>query len=219
MVAAMLAAHLENLVFLLLLVVAGLFQLLGRIARNKQTDQSQPSSEPPPRTRKPIPRAEPQSDQERVRKFLEALGNPPAAPPPPQTAPRPTARKPAVFRRVPPMASPLPPLTTRPPDLPGQIEIHPETFPAHADQPRGTSPPPKPVSPLDEAAGTVELVPMTPVTATHAIATHAQTAVPPRLAFTATVLRSNWSLRDAIVVREILGPPRGLQDQGAMLQS
>src|SRR5213592_121799 len=48
----MLAVHLENLLFLLLLVVAGLFQLLGKTARKTSTDEtrrsSKPASRPPP---------------------------------------------------------------------------------------------------------------------------------------------------------------------------
>src|SRR5437762_5335324 len=113
----MLAVHLENLLFLLLLVVAGLFQLLGRAARKASADETKRTSEPPPRTMKPIPRAPVESDEQRVRKFLEALGQPPASRPPPPVAQRPTYRKPLVLPHVPPLGSPLPPLVTRPPDL------------------------------------------------------------------------------------------------------
>src|SRR5437667_6269111 len=77
----MLAVHLENLLFLLLLVVAGLFQLLGRAARKGSADEEKPKSTPLPKARKPIPRAPVESDQERIRKFLEALGQPPASRP------------------------------------------------------------------------------------------------------------------------------------------
>src|SRR5438309_11785230 len=84
----MLAVHLENLLFLLLLVVAGLFQLLGRAARKRSGEEETPASKPAPRTVKPIPRVAKESDQERIRKFLEALGNPPASSPPPPVMPR-----------------------------------------------------------------------------------------------------------------------------------
>ena len=75
----MLAVHLENLLFLLLLVVAGLFQLLGRAARKGSPGEAKPTPKPAPRLPKPIPRAPVESDEERIRKFLEALGHPPLA--------------------------------------------------------------------------------------------------------------------------------------------
>src|SRR6266571_606736 len=84
----MLAAHLENLLFLLLLALAGLFQLLGRAARKTSTDEEEPTPKPAPRMAKPIPRAPAESDEERIRKFLEALGQPATTRPPPPVAPR-----------------------------------------------------------------------------------------------------------------------------------
>src|SRR5882724_5386858 len=130
----MLAVHLENLLFLLLLVVAGLFQLLGRAARKGSTDETKRTSEPPPRTTKPIQRAPVESDEQRVRKFLEALGQPPASQPPPPVAHRPTYRKPLVLPRIPPIASPLPPLVTRPPELPHEIQIPAQTVAPAVEQ-------------------------------------------------------------------------------------
>src|SRR6266545_6004819 len=84
----MLAAHLENLLFLLLLVLAGLFQLLARAARKTSEDEGKPTSKPAPRMPKAIPRAPAQSDEERIRKFLEALGQPATSRPPPPVVPR-----------------------------------------------------------------------------------------------------------------------------------
>src|SRR5437763_13730110 len=84
----MLAAHLENLLFLLHLALAGLFQLLGRAARKTSTDEEEPIPKPAPRMAKPIPRAPAESDEERIRKFLEALGQPATSRPPPSVTPR-----------------------------------------------------------------------------------------------------------------------------------
>src|ERR1044071_1528666 len=96
---AMIAAHLENLLFLVLLVLAGLFQLVGRATRKTNEDEDEePLPKPARRIPRPIPRAPVESDQERIRKFLEALGQPPASRPPPpvvprtEIAPRPLAR-------------------------------------------------------------------------------------------------------------------------------
>src|SRR2546430_13306699 len=102
----MLAVHLENLLFLLLLVVAGLFQLLGRAARKGSADEEKPKSTPLPKARKPLPRAPIESEQERIRKFLQALGQPPSSRPrPPLVAG--TAIPP---RRLPPVQRPIAPL-------------------------------------------------------------------------------------------------------------
>jgi Na+-transporting methylmalonyl-CoA/oxaloacetate decarboxylase gamma subunit len=208
----MLAVHLENLLFLLLLVVAGLFQLLGRAARKASTgEEEKPKSKSPPKMSKPIPRAAVESDEERVRKFLEALGNPSASPPPPRTAQRPTYRKPFVLPRARPMASPLPPLVTRPPDLPGEFEVRREPIPIPVERPRTTLPSPEPVFQVHESTAPLAPTPMQPASTTQAITAQPQVAVPRRAIVAGTLLRSKSSLRDAIVIREILGPPRGLK--------
>jgi len=209
----MLAVHLENLLFLLLLVVAGLFQLLGRAARKASTDEARRTSKPPPRTTKPIPRAPKESDEERVRKFLEALGQPPASRPPPPVAQRPTYRKPLVLPHVPPLGSPLPPLVTRPPDLPSEFEVHREPIPIPAEQPRAAQRSTEPVFQVHESAAPPAPSSTEPAATTHEIRTQPQVIVPRRAIVTATLLRSKSSLRDAIVLREILGPPRGLRMQ------
>ena len=170
----MLAVHLDNLLFLLLLVLAGLFQLLGRAARKRSGEEEKQAPKPAPRMAKPIPRVATESDQERIRKFLEALGNPPSSSPPPPVTQRPTYRKPLVLPRIPPIASPLPPLVTRPPELPSEIEIHREAAPPLAQQ-------------------------------------QPSRALPPVIGII-TLLGSATRLRDAIILREILGPPRGLRE-------
>jgi Na+-transporting methylmalonyl-CoA/oxaloacetate decarboxylase gamma subunit len=205
----MLAVHLENLLFLLLLVVAGLFQLLGKAARKASTDESKRTSEPPPRTTMPIQRAPKESDEERVRKFLEALGQPPASRPPPPVAQRPPYRKPLVLPRVPPIASPLPPLVTRPPELPSEFEVHREPAPPPTPQP--SRPLPEPTFQIHEALAPPELVPVVVTTVPEAKSQQPIAARGSTIHLTA-LLRSPTGLRDAIIVREILGPPRGLRE-------
>src|SRR6266480_4119940 len=84
----MIAAHFENLLFLLLVVVAVLFQVLTKAAGKTSKDQAKRTSTPSPRTPPPIRRAPTESDEERIRRFLEALGQPTASRPPPPVAPR-----------------------------------------------------------------------------------------------------------------------------------
>jgi hypothetical protein len=214
----MIAAHFENLIFLLLLVVAGLFQLLSRMASKMRQEGENPEEEmrksiSTSRTRPPTPRAPAESDEERIRKFLEALGQPAASRPPPPVVPRmdipprplapvqpplPQAwkviregrRKPDVIRRETP-----PPESARrvekifPPAIPGvpAFEVH--------EGPLPIEPPPIIKAPVEAYAA-----------ATRPVAKGADFKTD-----IATLLASKSGLRGAIILREIFGPPRSLQ--------
>ena len=209
----MIAAHFDNLIFLLLLAVALLFQLLARAVGKKNTDEAEPTSKPAPRMQKPIGRAPAQSDEERIRKFLEALGQPATSRPPPPVVPRtdipprPVApvqpplpqawkiirkgrRKPDVIRRETP-----PPESARrvekifPPAIPGApaFEVHEGSLPVEQ--------PPIIKTPVEAYAA-----------ATRPIAKGAELKTD-----IATLLASKSGLRDAIILREIFGRPRSLQ--------
>src|SRR5215475_11874550 len=85
----MLAFSLDNLLFFLLIAVAALFQLLSKaISKAGKSDSNETSSAPKPQTPRPIQRARRESDADRIRKFLEALGQPPSSTPPPPVVPR-----------------------------------------------------------------------------------------------------------------------------------
>ena len=206
----MLAVHLENLLFLLLLVVAGLFQLLGRATRKTSTgDETKPMPKPRPTAPRPIPRAPIESDQERIRKFLEALGQPPTSPPPSPIAPRPIYRKPLVLPRVPPFASPLPPLVTRPPDIPPPIPA--ETVAPAVEQRQMRAPLAEPLFQVDDAQALSKRVAVASAAPLSEARTQPQTAAPQSIDVK-TLLRSTLGLRGAIIAREILGLPRGLRE-------
>ena len=209
----MLAVHLENLLFLLLLVVAGLFQLLGKAARKTSTDETRRSSKPPTRTTKPIQRAPVESDEQRVRKFLEALGQPPASRPPPPVAQRPTYRKPLVLPHVPPLGSPLPPLVTRPRDMPQEIRIPPSVAPPPAQTQQTRPPLGEVIFAVHETGAPPEPIPGLTRATVPEDRTQPQIAASARNIDVATLLRSPMGLRGAVIVREILGPPRGLRMQ------
>src|SRR5215813_11585068 len=85
----MLAFSLDNLLFLLLIAVAGLFQLLSKtISKAGKSDSNETPSSPKPQTARPIQRTPRYSDADRIRKFLEALGQPPSSTPPTPVLPR-----------------------------------------------------------------------------------------------------------------------------------
>ena len=210
----MIAVHLENLLFILLVAVAFLFQLLTRAATraSKDSGATKPKPPSPPRTPPPSPRPAPATDQERIREFLEALGQPTTSKPPPPVAPRPTYRKPVVLPHVGPFGSPLPPLTARPPDLPREIRLPgqiPPTREAKVFTPKVAEAPS-----FEVQAGAVS--PDTPLVIRTAAEAYAIAAQPIAKSERTemqivTLLRSTSGLREAIVLREIFGPPRSLQ--------
>jgi len=201
------AAHLDNYLFLLFVAVALLFQLLTRAAtksgRKTGGDAKRRSTSVPPTPRSTTTEAE-QSDEDQIRKFLEALGQPTTSKPPPPVGSRPTYQRPVVFPA--PTKSPLPPLKTRPPDLPMQT--------AMASKPERKVYKPK----VAEAAAfevhqgppALEPITETEVRAAFQPTTPISKQMEGKIDL-ATMLRSSTGLRNAIILREIFGPPRSLQ--------
>ena len=198
--------HFENLLFILLVAVALLFQLLTRAAskmskNSRETDQ--PSTSPPP-TARPAPRAAVQTDEERIRKFLEALGQPTTAIPPPPVVPR-TDIPPRPLAPVQPPSGPFSSLrkVIREASRKRTIILH--------ESPVGT-----PGEWLRE-----ESVPASTETGTQPRKILSQQTAAPPIAASArptatnleitTLLSSAAGLRNAIILREIFGPPRSLQ--------
>ena len=82
--------HLDNLLFILLIAMAALFRLLASQAGDTKKRSQKPDqrSTATPQPDQPIRRAPVESDEERIRKFLEALGQPATSRPPPPVVPR-----------------------------------------------------------------------------------------------------------------------------------
>src|SRR5215468_4555739 len=207
----MFALSLDNLLFFLLIAVAALFQLLSKaISKAGKSESDETPNLPTPQRPRPIRRAAAESDADRIRKFLEALGQPPSSTPPPPVAPR---------TDIPPRRlAPVQP----PPAIPGawglprkqrekadakQREIPPREPPTHVEQ---IVPPPVP-APTATAFEVHEMLPVelqqppiikTPIetvgagNASLAKGTDFKTDI-------ATFLSSKSSLRDAILIREI----------------
>lgn len=203
------AAHLDNWLFLLLVAIAMLFRLLASAAKkaSKGSNDTETGSTSTPQDARPARTVPVDSDTERVRKFLEALGQPPGSSPPTPVARRPAYQKPVVLPHVGPFGSPLPPLTTRPPDLPAETE--PIAQPLRRE---------KAFTPK-VSEGTFEVhqvaAPSLPAakspTEAYAIATEAKSPAATSETNIAALLRSPSGLRNAIILREVFGPPRSLQ--------
>ncbi len=215
----MLAVNLDNLLFFLLIAAAALFQLLSKtISKAKKSDSNKTSSSPTPQTRRPIQRASRESDADRIRKFLEALGQPPSSTPPSPVLPRTDIPARPLAPVQPPPALPR---AWRLPRQRGEKADIRETENAPVEQSAGSQQILPSVIP-GLAAATFEIQSAFPVepqqpsiikTAVESSATANQVVGKRTGSKTdiATLLASKSSLRDAILIREILGPPRGLQ--------
>ena len=180
----------DHPVVLLIIVAASLLRWLWQKSREKTQDDP----ERPVVPNQPIPRGgETQTEEERIRRFLEALGQPPGSAPP-KVAPR--QIRPQIFPN-------LPPLTTAPPPLPPPLPI-----PAAQKSTRPAAPARifKPAI-VQELGFEVRDLAMQASSETPAIPRPAETE-PSGLRFK---LASKEDLRSAIILREIFGPPRSLQ--------
>lgn len=184
MIAASLFDHPAYLV--LIIFIALVRWLLSKAKSQPQNPQSPPA---PPPTR-PISRgSETQTEEERVRRFLEALGQPAGTTPPKVMPRRPQLR--------PDLLSPLPRLKTKPPPLP-----------------QSAVPPPPPIAtPIWKPAPAAETA-----FEVHEVARQTSSEPATRVRPVSAVrfdprvkLGTPQDLRNAIILREIFGPPRSLQ--------
>ena len=205
------AISFDTLAFIALVIVAGFFRWISKEAEKAKRKSAQGERSPS----RPAPvQAREETDEQRVRRFLEALGQPSGSKPPAPVMRRPTFQKPVVVPSVRPFGSPLPPLTTKPPDLPRRV-----TLPGQIRQPPYEEKTFKPIAAeptfeLHETPAVAAPAPLPPVKSpaeAYAIASHPQTAPKQVETNGVSLLRSPGGLRDVVILREIFGLPRGLQ--------
>jgi hypothetical protein len=173
--------------FLLVIIFAALVRWL--VSKSKSQPQN-PSSPPPPPNR-PITRGgETQTDEERVRRFLEALGQPPGTTPPKVVTQR-RVVQPKIFPN-------LPPLKTKPPPLP-EVVVPPPPLPFET----------RSVTSVKRSEASFEVHDVARQVASEPAPDTRRAAIP-RLD-SRIKLGTPQDLRTAIVLREIFGPPRSLQ--------
>jgi hypothetical protein len=190
--------HFENLLFILLIAMAALLRLLAtKAGEAKNRQKTEGESTITPKIGEPIKRVRVESDQERIRKFLEALGQPTTAKPPPPIVPRTgIPPRPVAPVQPPPIPTARNVLTRRKKQM-----VAPTKFPApaptfeHHETPSAHELPASIMSPVEP----------------YAIDTESKIKVTRTGTDIATLLRSPRGLRSAIILREIFGPPRSLQ--------
>jgi hypothetical protein len=207
--------HFDNLVFILLVLVALLFRWLTSAANKaaKKSDESTPRSTSTPRTTAPVPRAPAESDEDRIRKFLEALGQPAGSRPPPIVQPRTDVP----LRPVAPVQPPLSPFSIPQGRLARKIlpretpKAPPQEKPFVPFVPQAAAPPV-----FEVEAGTPTAPPAVVKTPAEAYAAVTQEKIPAERKELILRLKSAAGLREGIILREIFGPPRSLQPLDAI---
>ena len=214
----------QNIIFIIIAAIIGISRLVSRISEESKK-QSQGRRQPPPQppqTPQPIRRIQPKTDEERVREFLEALGQPAGAAPPPKALPR---------AQIPPrpLAPVQPPASMRPFAKPvfrtwkeQAKEIVALQQPAKAAPPesrRIVVPPPVPAE-ANEPGTWIEQA-QTPAGTKMSIA---RTDDQPSVRASADTiwkqaLRSPDAARTAIILREIFGPPRCVQSSNFVFET
>src|SRR5213078_2166310 len=209
----------QNIIFIIIAAIIGISRLVSRISeeskKQSQRRHQAPQGPPPqPGIPQPIQRTRPKTDEERVREFLEALGQPAGAAPPPKAQPR-TQIPPRPLAPVQPPASMRPfakpafrtwreqakeivvlqqPTKIAPPEI--KRVVVPSVVPTEANEP-----------------GTWIAQEQAQTGAATKLANARADAQPSVRASSATMwkqtLRSSDGVRAAIVLRVIFGPPRG----------
>lgn len=209
----------ENYLFLILVAVVGVIRWLLQAAENKKNAEAQKRAQPSPTatatSSSPAPapqRTAPQSEEEHVRKFFEALGVPTSETPPPRVQPRSVTPKPAPQDRKFLPVDPFPvPSARAAQKSPTPVVVAPPPLPTVAIPPLAEA---KPL-PTREIRATAMPDPWAVTTSGFDLqevgAADKSTKSDSGGAALAARLASPQGLRDAIVLREIFGTPRGLQ--------
>ena len=215
----------EQIFFLIIVAVVGLVQWLSAMAEKKKNAEAEKQSAPPSPASPPSTRAPAGSEEERVRKFLEALGVPTANPPPP------TVQRREVAPRVPRAKPPLLPVDPFPRPR-ADTGLPPPVAPVPIPPPVRAAPV-VPAPAVFPTRGTVVLAARSPRLEKEQLSTSSfevqdldsgadaelstggtpHETVPPTERF-AVRLANAQGLRDAIILREIFGPPRSMQPIG-----
>jgi Na+-transporting methylmalonyl-CoA/oxaloacetate decarboxylase gamma subunit len=217
----------QNIIFIIIAAIIGISRLVSRISENaRKQDQRKPrpraQAQP---TAQPVQRTLPKTDEQRVREFLEALGQAPGSTPPAKVQPR-TQIPPGPLAPVQPPASMRPfakpefrtwkeqakeivvlqqPTKAAPPEI--RRIVVPPAVPAEASEPGAWI--------AQEEVQTVAATTKTSIARTDdqsSVRASADT-------IWKQTLRSPGAARTAIILREIFGPPRAVQSSNFVFET
>ncbi|MFL6539252.1 MAG: hypothetical protein ACJ8HU_00660 [Chthoniobacterales bacterium] len=203
----------EQILFAALVLVVGLLRVIMNVAEKKRNAEAAKRAAPQPQLpNAPVQRAPADSEEERIRRFMEALGVPANVPPakPPRRVVTPKATTPTRPKIMP--IDPFPaPRVNLPPPLPPVIVEEPAPAPFIA-------PPAQPAIKTATAATTVPTFEVADIEWGREESAH-QTAAASLVRQDVVAPDQSWAarlatperLRDAVIIREIFGAPRGLQ--------
>jgi hypothetical protein len=205
----------QNIVFIIVAAVIGISRLIARITENaREQSQRDKARQARAKPQQPVAEMQPQGNEERIRQFLEALGQPKDAPPPPKVAPRtdipprtliPVQPPPSMRPFARPTIEPWKEIKRRVIVLQQPTQREPQrpraepTLPAESDEPGAWM---RQEEKVEAAAARLQA-------AAHSATT---TATPGIESSVKQALHSPDSIRNAIILREILGSPRGFRD-------
>jgi hypothetical protein len=216
----------QNIIFIIIAAIVAISRLVSRISEESKKQSQRRRQPPPPQPEmpQPIQRTRPKTDEERIREFLEALGQPAGAAPPPKAQPR---------TQIParPLAPVQPPASMRPfgkPEFrpwreqakeivvlqqptkiaPPEIKrvVVPSVVPAEASEPGAWI--------AQEEAQTRAATKMVSARADDQPSVRASADT-----IWKQTLRSPDAVRAAIILREIFGPPRGVQSSNFVFET
>ena len=235
----------EQIIFLALIAIVGLLRWISQMAEDRRNREAEKRTGPPA-PNSPVTRAPAETEEERIRRFMEALGVPTSNAPIPKVGPKPEPPKPgpapAPPKRtsmpvdpfpVPRRSLPTPPpvVVAAPPPLPQQpapVSPPPLIPPAPSAAPPAPRLPtrqttvfaefPPSRSPFDAPAAEFEVRDISDIREEASERAGTEAAIggtargdAARQASLAARLASAEGLRDAIILREIIGPPRSMQ--------
>jgi len=196
----------EQIFFLVLVAIVGLARWGIQSAEKKRNAEAERQSSAP-RPTLPPGRGPAETEEERVRRFFEALGVPTSTTPPPRRQPRQVTPKKA---RAKPTISPIDPFPVpRPRVAPLPTVVSAETI--AEPPPIPASPPSIPVPAIASSGTTIAGFDVRNLAETWVVEPVASAETSASFLGIGARFTTADGLREAIILREILGPPRSLQ--------
>jgi hypothetical protein len=208
----------QNIIFVVVAAIIGISRLVSRITENAREQQQRRNRKAQDQSQQRQPSApiftRPKSDEERVREFLEALGQPAGTTPPSKIQPRTDIPpRPVAPIPPPPLSRSFPPVLLKPVAEKVRRIFRPAVSPAPTLPTSAEAADPgswlREEEKIESAAAKFEAA--TQPTTEYGTSSRQTLAQNWR-----DLLRSRDSIRAALILREVLGPPRAVREVEAI---